>query len=136
MLDMRKALRGLVSQRIKWEKLMKVAARARPVEPHDDLSSKHLQEIQSFESNPGALRMLTYLPPQAPEDSPLVVVLHGCAQTAASYDRGAGWSTLAKRYGFALLLPEQQRANNPNGCFNWFQTGDIERGHGEALSIR
>ena len=31
---------------------------------------------------------------------------------------------------------EQQRSNNPNGCFNWFQTGDIERGHGEALSIR
>ena len=41
-----------------------------------------------------------------------------------------------ERYGFALLLPEQQRSNNPNGCFNWFQTGDIERGHGEALSIR
>jgi poly(hydroxyalkanoate) depolymerase family esterase len=39
-------------------------------------------------------------------------------------------------FGFALLLPEQQRTNNPNGCFNWFQTGDIERGHGEALSIR
>jgi len=29
-----------------------------------------------------------------------------------------------------------QRANNPNGCFNWFQAGDIERGHGEACSIR
>jgi len=57
-------------------------------------------------------------------------------QTAAGYDHGAGWSTLAERYGFALLLPEQQRANNPNGCFNWFQTGDIERGSGEALSIR
>ena len=23
-----------------------------------------------------------------------------------------------------------------NGCFNWFQSGDIERGHGEAASIR
>jgi len=38
--------------------------------------------------------------------------------------------------GFALLLPEQQRTNNPNSCFNWFQSGDIERGHGEAASIR
>ena len=65
-----------------------------------------------------------------------MVVLHGCTQSAASYDRGAGWSTLADRFGFALLLPEQQRSNNPNGCFNWFQTGDIERGQGEALSIR
>ena len=49
---------------------------------------------------------------------------------------GAGWSTLADRYGFALLMPEQQRSNNPNGCFNWFLPGDIERGRGEALSIR
>jgi feruloyl esterase len=80
--------------------------------------------------------MFTYLPSQSPGKCPLVVILHGCSQSAASYDRGAGWSTLADRYGFALLLPEQQRSNNPSGCFNWFQTGDTERGHGEALSIR
>jgi hypothetical protein len=30
--------------------------------------------------------------------------------------------------GFALLIPQQQRSNNPNGYFNWFQSGDIERG--------
>jgi len=80
--------------------------------------------------------MFTYLPSDISADCALMVVLHGCTQNAASYDRGAGWSTLAERFGFALLLPEQQRTNNPNGCFNWFQTGDIERGHGEALSIR
>jgi feruloyl esterase len=136
MLDMRKTLRDLVSRRRKWDKVMQIAARMRAVEAPDDPSLKYLQEVQGFGSNPGALRMLTYLPSQAPAESPLVVVLHGCTQTAASYDRGAGWSTLAERYGFALLLPEQQRSNNPNGCFNWFQTGDIERGHGEALSIR
>jgi feruloyl esterase len=95
-----------------------------------------LTEIESFGANPGALQMFTYLPPDVPADCALMVVLHGCTQNAVSYDRGAGWSTLAKRFGFALLLPEQQRSNNPNGCFNWFQSGDIERGHGEALSIR
>jgi poly(hydroxyalkanoate) depolymerase family esterase len=136
MLDMRKTLRDFVLRRQKWEKTMQVAARMRAVEIPDEPSSKCLREIQGFGSNPGALRMLTYLPSQGAAGSPLVVVLHGCAQTAASYDHGAGWSTLADRYGFALLLPEQQRSNNPHGCFNWFQTGDIERGHGEALSIR
>jgi feruloyl esterase len=80
--------------------------------------------------------MFTYLPAGLADQSALVVVLHGCAQTAASYEYGAGWSTLAERYGFALLLPEQQHANNPNGCFNWFQPGDTQRGQGEALSIR
>ena len=50
-----------------------------------------------------------------------------------SYDYGAGWSTLADRYGFCLLLPQQQAANNPNRCFNWFHPGDTERDRGEAL---
>jgi len=72
----------------------------------------------------------------ARRNSALVVVLHGCAQTAASYDWGAGWSTLADRYGFALLLPQQRISNNPNNGFNWFLPGDTERGKGEARSIR
>ncbi len=66
----------------------------------------------------------------------LVVVLHGCGQSAAGYDLGAGWSTLAKHYGFALLMPEQQSSNNAQGCFNWFNPEDITRGSGEACSIR
>jgi feruloyl esterase len=94
----------------------------------------HLTEAHKFGSNPGALRMFAYVP--ARHKSALVVVLHGCGQTAASYDLGAGWSTLADRYGFALLFPQQQVSNNPNTCFNWFLRGDIERGKGEALSIR
>jgi feruloyl esterase len=98
--------------------------------------SDRLQAIQDFGRNPGYLRMFRYMPPAGPEQPALVVMLHGCGQTAASYDRGAGWSTLADRYGFALLMPEQQRANNPNGCFNWFQPEDTQRGEGEAASIR
>jgi poly(hydroxyalkanoate) depolymerase family esterase len=95
-----------------------------------------LEGVPDFGSNPGDLKMWMYLPQQIPDRRPLVVVLHGCGQTAAAYDSGAGWSTLADRYGFALLMPEQQRANNPNCCFNWFQPADTQRGHGEAASIR
>ncbi len=95
-----------------------------------------LTEIAGFGSNPGNLRMLAYVPQGLPPGAPLVVVLHGCTQTAAGYDAGAGWSRLAERHGFALLLPEQQRANNSNGCFNWFQPADTARVGGEAESIR
>jgi len=80
--------------------------------------------------------MFIYRPQSLAENHALVVVLHGCTQTAAGYDLGAGWSTLADRYGFALLFPEQQRSNNPNGCFNWFQPAHSQRGNGEPLSIR
>jgi poly(hydroxyalkanoate) depolymerase family esterase len=104
--------------------------------PSFDSGSGKLTEVLDFGSNPGALRMFAHLPRRLARNSPLVIVLHGCTQTAASYDHGAGWSTLADRYGFALVLPEQQRSNNPNLCFNWFQTGDTKRDRGEALSIR
>jgi poly(hydroxyalkanoate) depolymerase family esterase len=100
-----------------------------------DLDSP-LQEVHSAGSNPGNLRMFAYVPANAGGSPALVVVLHGCTQTASGYDYGAGWSTLADRYGFALLVPEQQRSNNPNGCFNWFLPEDTQRGRGEAASIR
>lgn len=95
-----------------------------------------LEEVQGAEPNPGNLRMFAYMPPRLVDNPALVVVLHGCTQTAASYNFGAGWSTLADRYGFALLMPEQQRSNNLSGCFNWFQPEDTRRDQGEAASIR
>jgi poly(hydroxyalkanoate) depolymerase family esterase len=95
-----------------------------------------LAEVTGFGANPGDLRMFSYLPDDLQPRAALVVVLHGCGQTAAGYDLGAGWSTLAKRYGFALLMPEQQPSNNAHGCFNWFNPEDTTRDRGEACSIR
>jgi len=95
-----------------------------------------LAEVKSFGTNPGALRMFSYVPVVQQHPRALVVVLHGCGQSAAGYDVGAGWSTLAKHYGFALMLPEQQPSNNANTCFNWFNPEDIARERGEACSIR
>ena len=47
-----------------------------------------LVEMTDFGANPGALRMSTYVPPNLPSRSALVVVLHGCGQDAAGYDLG------------------------------------------------
>ena len=95
-----------------------------------------LVETRKFGTNPGHLRMFSFVPTDLRPSPALVVVLHGCGQTAAGYDVGAGWSTLAKHYGFALLMPEQQPSNNAHTCFNWFNPEDTKRGHGEACSIR
>lgn len=101
-----------------------------------DASPDHLSDLATFGSNPGALRARSYVPKNLPSGAPLVVILHGCTQSAAAYDRGAGWSQVADELGLALLLPEQQRANNANLCFNWFSPADSRRDMGEALSIR
>ena len=102
----------------------------------EDHLQSPLVEVTDFGSNPGDLRMLAFAPDNLQREPALVVVLHGCGQTAAGYDLGAGWSSLAESYGFALLMPEQQRSNNAQGCFNWFNPEDITRDSGEACSVR
>ena len=95
-----------------------------------------IREVTGVGSNPGDLRMFVYVPATLLPNPALVVVLHGCTQTAAGYDAGTGWSALAEKYGFALLMPEQKPSNSANTCFNWFSPEDTARDSGEALSIR
>jgi feruloyl esterase len=119
----------LAGYRRQWETMINAAAAAGE-------ETSHLEEVKEFGSNPGSLRMFVHAPKRLPPNPALVVVLHGCTQSATSYDRGTGWSTLAEAYGFVAVFPEQTSRNNPRTCFNWFQPNDTTRGRGEALSIR
>jgi poly(hydroxyalkanoate) depolymerase family esterase len=94
-----------------------------------------IQEVTGFGTNPGNLRMFRYVPDGLPAGRPVVVAMHGCTQNAAGYGTNSGWVELAQRWRFALLLPEQQTANNINRCFTWFEPADTARGSGEAESI-
>jgi poly(hydroxyalkanoate) depolymerase family esterase len=128
-------LANMAKYRRQWENRLALARHAMSTRGHlPEPGSSRLTEVHGFGSNPGRLRMFKYVPAQ-PERA-LVVVLHGCTQNAAVYDFGAGWSTLADRYGFVLLMPQQEPSNNPNKCFNWFLSRHIERDKGETLSIR
>src|SRR6218665_1386810 len=72
-----------------------------PLKRRPPAPSASLVETTATGPNPGNLRFYSYLPPGLKPDAPLVVVLHGCGQTAAGYDLGTGWSALAARDGFA-----------------------------------
>ena len=101
---------------------------------------------QNFGSNPGNLKMFQYIPDRLQDPAPLVVVLHGCQQSAAPYADHSGWIKYADRYGFALLLPEQQVGPGPiftpDGrnhlakCFNFAEVRDSQRDSGEAQSVK
>ena len=103
------------------------------------VAAANLSEMTGFGSNPGNLRMWTYIPEGLKPNAPLVVALHGCSQSAADYDDETGWVQYADHLGFALLLPEQKPGfwfgNHPLGCFNWYYRGDQQRDGGEVLSI-
>jgi feruloyl esterase len=91
--------------------------------------------VSSFGSNPGALQMFEHVPATLPSGAPLVVVMHGCTQTASSME-SSGWDALADQYGFVVAYPQQQSANNIESCFNWYDGAtDDARDAGEAESI-
>ncbi|NKN38095.1 PHB depolymerase family esterase [Agrobacterium sp. a22-2] len=132
---------SVMRQQKKWQKALSkimepttAPAKARPRQTRP--SGARLHEVVAFGANPGGLRMLEYVPPQLKAGAPLVVVLHGCLQNAVDFDRGSGWSRLAKEMGFALLYPEQRPNNNSNLCFNWFRPSSVARDRGELMSIR
>jgi feruloyl esterase len=118
-----------------WQRFLSAAAESADQSDHET-DAGPLTEVVGFGSNPGNLRMLAYVPEDLPTGAGLVVVLHGCTQTAHAYDRGTGWSTLADRHGFAVVYPEQRRSNNPLRCFNWFRAEDAARDGGEPESVR
>ncbi len=95
-----------------------------------------LTPVSNFGSNPGALKMYVYKPASLPDNAPVVVALHGCTQNAQTYADNSGLPETADRDRFVLVLAETSSSNNINKCFNWFQSGDTQRGQGEALSIK
>lgn len=98
-------------------------------------TQNRLREIESFGDNPGNLRMMVHEIPKDSVKRPLVVVLHGCSQNAKSIARLSGWNKLSDNHYFTVLYPQQKFINNPQLCFNWFNTDDIEKGKGECYSI-
>ncbi len=66
---------------------------------------------------------------------PLLVLLHGCTQTAADYAAGTGMNQLAEQYGFIVVYPQQTRMSNRTLCWNWFKTSHQFRDRGEPAII-
>jgi poly(hydroxyalkanoate) depolymerase family esterase len=97
--------------------------------------SQGLTQVTGFGSNPGNLQMFTHVPANLPANAPLVVVMHGCTQSASAME-SSGWSAASDAQGFFVIYAQQQSSNNSSSCFNWFVPGDITRGQGEALSIK
>ncbi|WP_367850037.1 PHB depolymerase family esterase [Rhodoferax sp. WC2427] len=92
---------------------------------------------RSFFAAPNGQRMTywLYLPlrdkAQAHKPLPLVVMLHGCTQTAPEFAQGSRMNALAQRKGFAVLYPQQLLTIDAHRCWQWYQRA-TQNGGGEA----
>ena len=62
-------------------------------------------------------------------------MLHGCTQDAASFAAATRMNEAADRHGFIAVYPQQERGENAQGCWNWFEPRHQARGAGEPASI-
>ncbi|MEO7400658.1 MAG: PHB depolymerase family esterase [Polaromonas sp.] len=76
-----------------------------------------------------------YLPSgTAKAPRPLVVMLHGCQQTATDFAASTRMNRLAERKGFAVLYPQQSAAADSHRCWHWYKRA-TQQGVGDARLI-
>ena len=66
---------------------------------------------------------------------PLVVMLHGCRQTAEEFAAGTRMNELAEERGFFVAYPAQAWRANVDRCWNWFRSQHQGRDAGEPALI-
>lgn len=92
-------------------------------------------ERYSYTNTAGTRQYMLYVPGKLKKDSPLVVYLHGCTQTADDAALGTRFNALAEAEGFIAVYPEQDPAANGSRCWNWFLPDNWQRDLGEPSIV-
>lgn len=74
-----------------------------------------------------------YLPSNPPEETrlkglPLLVMLHGCQQTATQFAQGTRMNQWAEQMGYAVLYPQQLVSVQAQRCWKWYDRATQEGG--------
>ena len=74
------------------------------------------------------------VPSMTAKPLPLVIMLHGCEQTAPDFAAGTRMNQLAARHGFAVLYPQQSLTAHPQRCWPWYKRS-VQHGGDEVILI-
>lgn len=83
----------------------------------------------------GTREFRVYSPDGNVSGKPLVVILHGCTQTADDVADASRMDALADEKGFVVAYPEQSASSGLNRCWEWWETGNQKRDTGEPKEI-
>jgi poly(hydroxyalkanoate) depolymerase family esterase len=92
----------------------------------------------TFTSEAGTRAYKLYVPSgtaDAMRRRPLIVMLHGCTQSADDFAAGTRMNFAAEEHGCLVAYPEQHASANAQKCWNWFKPIEQQRGGGEPALI-
>ena len=93
-------------------------------------------EAHQFSNDAGTRAYKVYVPAlKSAAPSAMIVMLHGCTQSADDFAAGTQMNRLADEHGFLVVYPEQAGHANKSRCWNWFKPQDQLRGAGEPSLI-
>ena len=91
---------------------------------------------REFTNQAGTRAYKVYVPVKRSDvPMPMVVMLHGCTQSADDFAAGTRMNRLAEEHGFLVVYPEQAANANASKCWNWFRAQDQVRDSGEPSLI-
>ncbi|ETF03682.1 esterase [Advenella kashmirensis W13003] len=81
------------------------------------------------------LTYFMYVPPEHEvKGSAVLVMLHGCKQTATEFAQGTRMNQLAAKAGMVVIYPQQSRQRQSLRCWRWYLP-DAHHGYAEADAI-
>lgn len=65
----------------------------------------------------------------------LILMLHGCNQSADDFAIGTHMNGEADKHGLVIVYPIQKAGDNAASCWNWFKPANQVRGKGEPAAL-
>ncbi|CCE11771.1 putative esterase, PHB depolymerase [Bradyrhizobium sp. STM 3843] len=102
-----------------------------------DIAPEGTQFVEGHFSNAAGHRSYKLFKPHRCQEPalPLIVMLHGCTQSADDFAAGTRMNFLADAQNCFVVYPEQPRGANQAKCWNWFRSDDQQRDRGEPSLI-
>ncbi|KAJ3044399.1 hypothetical protein HDV00_002291 [Rhizophlyctis rosea] len=98
-------------------------------------SSKGLQRITNFGTNPSNLLMDVYIPDNLPTKPPLLLGIHWCTGSGEAFYTGTEWKQMADKYKFVVIYPTVTRTYG-NKCYDVGSTlSTTHLGGSDSLSM-